>query len=1664
MSYMIESYATETEDITSSQVTWDGADEDQLAFMRKVYDINYKYSSANGTFIGDIPDKELDTIEGKHKAKKDAAAACRDMLAAARDEIKKTGVKVETGLNSAYRSATRQLSLWESYFPDYYKDTATHRQSLPGGEHGDKAATYLAGYIRPKIATPGFSNHQNGIAVDILNVENGKTVVNKTKPPFPDEWRKSWLWEWLTANANTFGFYQNTKINEPWHWEYQGKTSGGLESYIEEAEDTMTDDSIPALLYRGSTPALETLYVKIDLGLRNERIFKKADARNDTATVEKMTGIFIPKNFTATPKVDLLIYLHGYKNEPIAKDGSINDYWNAKKFPHFGFREILNDSGNNFILVAPTLGPRSQAGTLITNAGFTNFIKQVIASIVQYCSLYANQDAPEINKIIIACHSGSGYNMYKIVQLASGNSIARKIAECWGFDCTYGPGDADALHEWATNFSKNVFIYYRKNSGTEDQAVALKNLSSGSTNIHVTGLPNPSDHNLIPGIYMKERLSAKQGTVEKESEATEDIDYDFPIVAPPIARKMYETTNPIKYNGVSATAFDLLRRGYISYEIFQKILGGERDLDTLTDMIFDYRHPARIRLSALVQSSELDQKRLKTEWNEIRSKILGPIFQNEDGSEKYTEATMNITRPELERPEQEGEHHGEAYERMKWFNESRFGMEKRPSRELLVAYAEARQQLRESITQENLEKLEESFLDIELAPATSKNNWAPLGPSVIEHGQAAGDPKVSGRITSIEVGPGGQRVYIGSANGGIWRSLDEGKSWNPLDDFFNSPDYISDIHTDSLSVGAIAVKFGKAASGDDDIVYVGTGEPVGGYLDIFGVGIKRSAKGGASKTWSLEANNVLEGGGVFRLAIDPDQNSKVYAASTKGLFVRDAKGAWTKVVSPAFAAADDQVSDFIISGSGKSKQYFAAFYKNGVLRSKDDGKTWDRVTGVVRFTSPNPGTRKVLAASESKPNIIYLLDENTNLLRLDSSATPLQFEAVNLNSLPLIGQGSYDLILAVDPSNENTVYIGGDFVQDDASVYSLGLFKGTISSTTGAFKFSFSFNAANSTKAHKDPTCVGIGIHPDGHALAFALDSAGTKHDGKRVWVGCDGGIFYSNSGGTNGSYKSMNDGLAITQMTYLAQSPDIPTVIFAGSQDNGELRLLGDKNWYESFQGDGGGVALDPSNPLNVIQQYTYASLVISKDGGQSFRWAPNPLRDADPKTSAESRRTRFYAPVAAIAGSSSTMWLFGTSRLWLSEDVGATWKTLPSATAPANIAVDSLGSKITALKALTKDIIYVTTQNSVFRYARSSGTWTNPINTPPIKDWSGNTVAATDYFITAIDSEGSSANNYYIALGGPGKFSKCYYYDGSKWYPTMSKKEKLDIPCSAIVVDPDHPNIIYLGSDVGVWKGVKSNKGNTWTWEHFSFGLPEVVILDLSIHNKARLLRAATHGRGVWEIALDDTSNKPVDLYLRLNPADNGRMDPRTKKRFDWNITSKGVPDPYSPGKYLVIPLNSPDIEVGPSHPMSSPLATVTVHNRGWKSANAKDVRVCLLMTAIPNSGTVPTLPKDFNTQINSGNSKKWLDGSDWKFADPIQPFSSPSRTLEGHGSQKVLFSPDFTQLTFTPYMGLKSVCFAAFIVSTDGSNVITATDVDIDQLVKNDNHVAQRRTFIT
>lgn len=213
--------------IPASQMA-DLDNEEKTKFMHKVYELHCKASAAKRSFVADLPEKELLLIEDGEKARTDAAMSCKLLLVAAREALEEgkqakeaKALKVKAiGVSSGYRSARLQFRLWRERFPKYYRLTEDARAGKSGGEHGDAAARHLKSYIAARLAAPGFSLHNSGIAIDFFTRDGGQRLGPSKSQCKP--WKKSWFYEWMTNNAADFGFYLNTAIDEPWHWELTG--------------------------------------------------------------------------------------------------------------------------------------------------------------------------------------------------------------------------------------------------------------------------------------------------------------------------------------------------------------------------------------------------------------------------------------------------------------------------------------------------------------------------------------------------------------------------------------------------------------------------------------------------------------------------------------------------------------------------------------------------------------------------------------------------------------------------------------------------------------------------------------------------------------------------------------------------------------------------------------------------------------------------------------------------------------------------------------------------------------------------------------------------------------------------------------------------------------------------------------------------------------------------------------------------------------------------------------------------------------------------------------------------------------------------------------------------------------------------------------------------
>lgn len=236
----------------------------------------------------------------------------------------------------------------------------------------------------------------------------------------------------------------------------------------------------PTLLSKNTKVPKETYFVSIDLGT--------------SANAKAMTGIFVPDGYQISDTVDIILWLMGHHNNAqYPPTMAINDYW--VNYPHFKFREMVNLSKKNVVLVAPSLGPGSEAGTLTPRDGLGKYIDQVLAALNAYGGF---STVPTLGKMVIACHSGGGAPMLQIAKI--NQQYSDTIQQFWGFDCLYNKGSEDAWTDWAKgNPSKKLIIRYG-NGGTDARSKTLKSLAATLGNVDVDG-STATGHNNVPQTY-----------------------------------------------------------------------------------------------------------------------------------------------------------------------------------------------------------------------------------------------------------------------------------------------------------------------------------------------------------------------------------------------------------------------------------------------------------------------------------------------------------------------------------------------------------------------------------------------------------------------------------------------------------------------------------------------------------------------------------------------------------------------------------------------------------------------------------------------------------------------------------------------------------------------------------------------------------------------------------------------------------------------------------------------------------------------------------------------------------------------------------------------------------------------------------------------------------
>jgi photosystem II stability/assembly factor-like uncharacterized protein len=690
--------------------------------------------------------------------------------------------------------------------------------------------------------------------------------------------------------------------------------------------------------------------------------------------------------------------------------------------------------------------------------------------------------------------------------------------------------------------------------------------------------------------------------------------------------------------------------------------------------------------------------------------------------------------------------------------------------------------------------------------------------------------KRGGRSTAVAGVPSEPfAFYFGSIGGGVWKTTDAGTTWrNVSDGFFEAG-----------SIGAIAV-----ADSDPNVVYVGTGTACLRTNVSPGLGIYRSSDGG--KTW-VHAG-LRDAGQIGRVRIHPTNPDVVYAAvlgnvfkpsPTRGVF-RSKNGGktWEKVL---FVDERTGASDVAIDPADPRVLYAGTWTverrpwtldsgsKQGAMwKSSDGGDTWTRLagglpTGIVGRTT--------IAVSRPRPGRVWALveaaDGEGGLFRSDDRGATWQ----RVNEDPdLMARAFYFGHLVADPVDADTLF-----------VLNVGLMK----SVDGGKTFTWMEDA-----------------HEDHHDLWL------NPNNPKILIEGNDGGATVSLNGGATWSTQ-LNQPTA--EIYRVAVDDGYPYRVYGAQQDSGTVSVptagrtvpLGLMDYYQVAGGETSYIAVDPRD----------ANVVYATIGGQVSRTdVARKVSDLlqiypEPRygTRAADLKYRFPWNQPLRISPHDPDVLYTTSQfVHRSRDGGKSWQVIsPDLTrddaskqeAPGRrgIPYDGTGAEIYDTvfafeeSPARQGVLWAGSDDGLVHVSRDDGkTWTN-VTPPGMPEWG--TVNSID---PSVHDPGRAVIAVLRAMNA-GDFQPYVFHTndyGRTWQRLTSGSNGIPADHFVRVVreDDTRPGLLYAGTEFGMY--VSFDDGAHW--QPLQLNLPVTPISDLQVYRGD--LVVSTFGRGFW--VLDDLS----------------------------------------------------------------------------------------------------------------------------------------------------------------------------------------------------------------
>ncbi|HEY6931225.1 MAG TPA: glycoside hydrolase [Thermoanaerobaculia bacterium] len=688
--------------------------------------------------------------------------------------------------------------------------------------------------------------------------------------------------------------------------------------------------------------------------------------------------------------------------------------------------------------------------------------------------------------------------------------------------------------------------------------------------------------------------------------------------------------------------------------------------------------------------------------------------------------------------------------------------------------------------------------------------------------------------------------YMAPNNGGVWKSTDYGRTWDPI--FDDQP---------TGSIGALAV-----APSDPNVIYVGSGEGLQRPDLSVGDGIYKSTDGG--RTW--RHLGLSDGRQIPAILIDPKDVNRVFVAvlghpygpnSERGVFrSTDGGQTWQRVLSKdedtgamdiCFDPSNSQHLYAVLWAARKGPWEYGNSYRgsgSGLFHSTDGGSTWKPLTRGLPTIAEGLG-RIGITVAPSDPNRLYAVVQASahagGLFRSEDAGE--SWQKVNSESR-VSGRADDFAEVKVDPANRDVVYVANT---------------STYRSTDGGRTFTAIKGAPGGDDYHR------IWINPENpQILILGLDQGAT--------VSVNGGKTWS-------SWYNQPTG----QMFHVAADNGFPYRLYGGQQESGTAGV--------SSRGNDGAITFREFHPVGA-DEYAY----VAPDplhpgviyGGKVTRYdeATGQVREVGP-VALRTGQYRFdrTAPVVFSAADPHVLF-FASQVLWKTTNGGESWDTIspdltrPDPGVPANL---SRMTKVNPSRAIPRgviysigpspkdvDLIWIGTDDGFVQVTRDGGrTWQN-VTPPGLTAWSK---------VTQIDASHFDPDVAYISVS---RFRlddlKPYIYrtrDGGKTWQLITRGLPDNASVNVVREDPVRRGLLFAGTERQVWASV--DDGDHW----FSLrgNMPATSIRDLIVHGDD--IAVATHGRSFW--ILDDVT--PLRQTESAFTGTAHLFRPQVARRVRWN-----------------------------------------------------------------------------------------------------------------------------------------------------------------------------------